>query len=358
MYRFLANKVKLAGLSKNKILLACAVISSVLIGLAFVSTQSNDAKQLNTGDQNSGGSYIKSNDDTANLMAKIGIIDKPKVESVKSLQESPVLSAKANDDSSIESVPDINKVEEQKFKNTQTVNMYKSISGKTLMYSMKPSSSSVDNVGFNDNAIGQDVKSDNNAYEIKAGSVIPSVMINGINSELAGTVIAIVRANIYDTISRTYLLIPQGSRLVGKYDASVAYAQNRLAVAWNRLIYPDGSSTDLKAIPGTDIAGYSGFYDQVNNHYFRLFGGSFIMGLITGAMQYSQNNTANNTPLGAAPTVGQTMAGSLGQQLGQTGLAITQKNLNVAPTIVIRPNYPFNIIVTSDLRLKPFSRVN
>lgn len=182
-------------------------------------------------------------------------------------------------------------------------------------------------------------------------------MLNGLNSELPGDVVAIVRANIYDSITRRYLLIPQGSKLVGHYDSNVIYGQQRIAVAWNRLIYPDGSSTTLKAVPSSDIEGYGGFYDQVDNHYFRLFGASFIMGVITGAMQYSQNN---NTPvaLGANPTVGQTVAGSLGQQMGQTGMMITQKNLSIAPTIVIRPNYPFSLLITADLNLKPFARID
>ena len=188
--------------------------------------------------------------------------------------------------------------------------------------------------------------------------IIHSVMLNGLNSELPGSVIALVRGNVYDSITRTYLLIPQGSKLIGSYDSNVIYAQERVAVAWNRIIYPNGSSTNLKAVPGTDIEGYSGFYDQVDNHYFRLFGASFIMGVITGAMEYSQNDTNNSSSIGGNPSVGQTMAGSLGQQMGQTGMAITQKNLNVAPTIVIRPNYPFSIIVTSDLRLKPFKKIN
>ena len=130
-------------------------------------------------------------------------------------------------------------------------------------------------------------------------------------------------------------------------------------MAWNQLIYPDGSETQLKAMPGTDMEGYSGFYDQVDNHYWRIFGASFIMGVITGAMQYSQNNSNPNVASGAYanPTIGQTMSSSLGQQLGQTGLAITQKNLNIQPTLIIRPNYPFNIMVTSDLALKPFAKV-
>ncbi len=179
-------------------------------------------------------------------------------------------------------------------------------------------------------------------------------MVNGLNSDLPGVVIAIVRQNIYSSITRQFLLIPQGSRLVGSYDSHVIYAQERVAVAWNKLIYPDGSSTNLKAMPGTDIEGYSGFYDQVDNKYWRLFGASFVMGVITGAMQYSQSSNTSNIQSMSTPTVGQTMSSSLGQQMGQTGLMITQKNLNVQPTLLIRPNYPFNIIVTSDLALKPF----
>lgn len=193
------------------------------------------------------------------------------------------------------------------------------------------------------------------SYEVKAGSIIPATMINGLNSDLSGQIIAQVRQNVYDSITRRYRLIPQGARLVGIYDAHIIYGQERVLVAWNRLIYPDGSSINLKAMPGSDLEGYAGFHDQVDNKYWKLFGASFIMGVITAGMQYSQNNT--NAPSGAYnpnPTIGQTIAGSLGQQLGQTGLAITQKNLNVQPTLIIRPNYPFNIMITADMILKPY----
>jgi type IV secretory pathway VirB10-like protein len=193
------------------------------------------------------------------------------------------------------------------------------------------------------------------SYEVKAGSIIPATMINGLNSDLSGQIIAQVRQNVYDSITRRYRLIPQGARLVGIYDAHIIYGQERVLVAWNRLIYPDGSSINLKAMPGSDLEGYAGFHDQVNNKYWKLFGASFIMGVITAGMQYSQNNA--NAPSGAYnpnPTIGQTIAGGLGQQLGQTGLAITQKNLNVQPTLIIRPNYPFNIMITADMILKPY----
>lgn len=199
-------------------------------------------------------------------------------------------------------------------------------------------------------------------YMLQATSIIPAVMISGINSELSGTVSAQVRENVYDSISGQYLLIPQGSRLVGTFNNGVAYGDNRLAVAWQRVIYPNGYSMDLKGIQGSDMSGFTGFYDQVDNHYWRLFGMSFVMGVITAGMQYSQNNTNANVSNGGIgftnpnPSVGQTVAGSLGQQLGQTSMMVTQKNINTAPTITIRQGYKFTIMLTADIILKPYKQ--
>ncbi|MDQ5920647.1 MAG: type secretion system protein TrbI [Pseudomonadota bacterium] len=197
-------------------------------------------------------------------------------------------------------------------------------------------------------------------YELKAGSVIPATMINGINSDLPGQVIAQIRDNIYNSTTRQYLLIPQGAKLVGVYDSHIIYGQERILVAWNRLIYPNGNSVSLKGMPGTDLEGYAGFSDEVDNKYWKLFGASFIMGVITAGMQYSQNNTNANVQSGGLgittsnPSFGQTLSGSLGQQLGQTGLMVTQKNLNVQPTLIVKPGYPFNVMITADLILKPY----
>ena len=201
-------------------------------------------------------------------------------------------------------------------------------------------------------------------YEVKAGSVIPAAMISGLNSDLPGQIVAMVRDNVYDSLTRQYLLIPQGTKLIGLYDSNIAYGQERVLVIWNRLIYPNGDSINLKGMPGTDLEGYAGFHDIVDNKYWKLFGTSFVMGVITGAMQYSQNNTNPNVQVGGLgvtstnPTIGQTMAGSLGQQLGQTGLSIAQKNLNVQPTLIIRPGYLFNVMLTADIILKPYSLGN
>jgi type IV secretion system protein TrbI len=189
-------------------------------------------------------------------------------------------------------------------------------------------------------------------FEVKAGSIIPAVMISGINSDLPGQVNAQVRENVWDTKTGKYLLIPQGSRLIGLYDAHVAYGQQRVLLAWSRIIYPDGSSFDLKGMPGADRSGYAGFFDQVDNHYTKIFGSAVLMSLISAGVQLSQpNNGTSGT--NQAPSVSSTVGAALGQQIGQTAMTITQKNINIQPTLEIRPGYRFNVMVTADMILPP-----
>ena len=212
--------------------------------------------------------------------------------------------------------------------------------------------------GVGTGAINTKVNPPSSPYTLYAGGIIPAVMISGINSDLNGEIIAQVRENVYDAVSGRYLVIPQGSKLIGVYNSKVSYGQNRLMVAWNRLIYPNGNSVNLKGQPGTDISGFSGVSDQIDNHYWKIFGTSFVMGVITAGMQYSQNNTNPNAQSGnnlnLSPTVGQTLSGSLGQQMGQTSMMIAQKGINIAPTITIRQGYAFNIMLTADLVLQPY----
>lgn len=190
-------------------------------------------------------------------------------------------------------------------------------------------------------------------YEVKAGAIIPAVMIGGINSDLPGQVIAQVRENVYDTKSGQFLLIPQGSRLVGLYDAHVAYGQKRILLAWSRIIYPDGSSFDLKGMPGADKGGYAGFFDEVDNHYMKIFGSAVLMSFISAGVQLSQPNNGSSSGSNNTPSVSQTVGAALGQQIGQTAMTITQKNLNIQPTLEVRPGYQFNVMVTADMILPP-----
>lgn len=186
--------------------------------------------------------------------------------------------------------------------------------------------------------------------ELKTGAVVPGVMLTGINSDLPGNMIAQVSQNVYDTATGRNLLIPQGARLYGVYDSRVVYGQQRVLIAWNRIIFPDGSSMSIGAMPGADMAGMAGFSDEVDNHYLRIFGSAVLMSLVTGGMAYAMDSANNNVGSSDNGTSMQDeMTSALAAQLGQTTTTLLQKNLNIKPTLEVRPGYQFNIVVTKDL---------
>jgi type IV secretion system protein VirB10 len=189
-------------------------------------------------------------------------------------------------------------------------------------------------------------------YEIKTGSVIPGVMISGVNSDLPGNLIAQVSQNVFDSATGRYLLIPQGAKLYGVYDSRVVYGQERVLVAWNRVIFPDGSSVTLGAMPGADMSGYAGFQDKVDNHYWRIFGSAILMSLITGGAAYAMDSTNSQTASGAGTSMQDEMTSALAAQLGQTTLKLLEQNLSIKPTLGIRPGYRFNVTTTKDIVFK------
>lgn len=188
---------------------------------------------------------------------------------------------------------------------------------------------------------------------INTGFVIPAIMISGINSDLAGSIIAQVSQNVYDTATGRFLLIPQGTKLFGKYSSQIQFGQERVLVAWNRLIYPDGRTLDIGQMLGADVGGYSGFSDQVNNHYWKLFKGAFLLSMITASVTYADNkyNTGDSESRSATSA----MSESLGQNLGDVSVELVRKHMNVSPTLEIRNGYRFNVVVTKDISFtKPY----
>lgn len=185
-------------------------------------------------------------------------------------------------------------------------------------------------------------------YEVKAGTVIPGILVTGLNSDLPGQVIAQVSQNVYDTKTGNYLLIPQGAKLIGSYDSAVTYGQKRAMVAWERLIYPNGSSISIN-FSGVDQAGYVGFKDKVSNHYFRIFGQAALVSMFSAAGQIAtnDNNSENKTNR-------ETLSEELGRQWSQTGQELIRRNMNIAPTITVRPGYRLNVMVSKDMILKPY----
>ncbi|MGD9887890.1 MAG: TrbI/VirB10 family protein [Halothiobacillaceae bacterium] len=190
------------------------------------------------------------------------------------------------------------------------------------------------------------VKAARSAFEINSGTVIPAVLVTGLNSDLPGEIIAQVSESVFDSATGNHLLIPKGAKLFGRYDSQVSYGQQRLLVAWQRVIFPNGSTLEIGGMGGVDKTGSAGFEDQVDNHYWRLFTGALLTSIFSAGIQLSQPQTSNNN---GVQSTGQTIGAAVGQQIGQLGVSISQKNLAIAPTIVIRQGYRFSVMVNKDV---------
>ena len=177
-------------------------------------------------------------------------------------------------------------------------------------------------------------------YILQAGAVIPAALITGIRSDLPGQITAQVTENVYDSPTGSLLLIPQGTRIIGQYDDGVTFGQRRVLLVWNRLILPGGRSIVLERLPGADASGYAGLEDGVDYHWWDLMKAA---GLSTLLAVGSELATSDEDRLirairdGAQDTV------------NQAGQQIVQRQLQVAPTLTIRPGFPVRIIVTRDL---------
>lgn len=188
------------------------------------------------------------------------------------------------------------------------------------------------------------------AYEVKAGAVIPATMITGINSDLPGQIIGQVSENVYDGATGRFILIPQGAKLVGDYDNAVTTGQERVLVAWTRIIFPDSSSIDLGKMPGTDASGLAGFNAEVNTHFWKMFGSAMMLSVLSAGAQISQGGQDSGGSLNAQ----QSIAAGLGQQFGQLGQELARRNARIQPTLELAPGYRFTVMVTKDIALRPW----
>lgn len=183
-------------------------------------------------------------------------------------------------------------------------------------------------------------------YQVMAGSVISASLITGINSDLPGLVVAQVTENVYDTVTGSALLIPQGSRLIGTYDSVVAFGQSRALLVWQRIVMPDGSSMHIDNLPATDAAGYAGLEDEVDYHTWRLLKGIAMATLLGVGTELSLGTDESDLV--------RAIRQSTQQNVAQAGQRITEKNLNIQPTITIRPGWPLKVIVQRDIVLRAY----
>jgi type IV secretion system protein TrbI len=183
-------------------------------------------------------------------------------------------------------------------------------------------------------------------YVVQAGAVIPAALITGIRSDLPGQVTAQVTENVYDGPSGRFLLIPQGSKLVGTYDSQISFGQDRVLLVWTRLILPNGRSIVLERQPGADTQGFTGLEDEVDQHWGRLAMAAALSTVLGVGAELGATN--NDSAIVTALRRGTT------DSLNQTGQQVVRRNLNIQPTITIRPGFPVRVIVNRDLVLAPY----
>jgi type IV secretion system protein VirB10 len=183
-------------------------------------------------------------------------------------------------------------------------------------------------------------------WTLAAGTIIPASLITGISSEIPGTVIAQVTEPVRDSATGRTILVPQGARLIGSYDSAIAYGQKRALLAWHRILFPDGSSLDLDSIPASDASGYSGLSDKVDSHEWRLMKGVALATILGIGAEWGAGGS--NGDLASA------IRDSAQNNGARAADQIVARELDVRPTLTIRPGWPVRAILNRDLQLRPW----
>lgn len=181
---------------------------------------------------------------------------------------------------------------------------------------------------------------------LQAGAVIAAALITGIRSDLPGQITAQVTENIYDSPTGKILLIPQGTRVIGQYDNGVGFGQRRILLVWNRLIFPNGRSIVLERQPGADAQGYAGLEDGVDYHWGELFKAAALSTLLSIGSQMGSSGDESG--------IARALRQGASDSVSQVGRQVVGRQLDIAPTLTIRPGFPVRVIVTTDLMLEPY----
>jgi type IV secretion system protein VirB10 len=185
-------------------------------------------------------------------------------------------------------------------------------------------------------------------YELKAGTIIPGIMLTGINSDLPGSVIAQVSENVWDTATGRFVLIPKGTRILGVYDSQVTFGQRRVLLVWNRLVFPNGTTLDIAGSPGVDQAGYSGLSGRVNEHWGAMLKAALLASVFVAGAEIvydSDSQSAGNDNRSPRDVAAESAAGAILDM----GARLVNRASDIQPTITIRPGRRMGIFVQRDV---------
>lgn len=185
-------------------------------------------------------------------------------------------------------------------------------------------------------------------YELKAGTIIPGIMVTGINSDLLGSVIAQVSENVWDTSTGRYVLIPKGTRILGVYDSRVTFGQRRVLLVWSRLIFPNGTTLDITGSPGVDQGGYSGLPGKVDAHWWTMIKSALLASIFVAGAEVVYDDTSwsdRNESKSPRDAAAESVAGAILDM----GTKLMNRASDIQPTITVRPGKRMGIIVQRDI---------
>jgi type IV secretory pathway VirB10-like protein len=185
-------------------------------------------------------------------------------------------------------------------------------------------------------------------YMLTAGTILSATLITEINSDLPGTVVAQLDRDVYDSRTGRTVLIPRGTRVIGRYESHLSVGQRRLMVVWTRLVFPDSRELALPDLAAIDAHGAAGLSDVTDDHLPRVFGTALLLSAVGAGAQLSQPSSGSAL---TTPSASQVAAGAVGQQMSGTALDVLRRNADVPPTITARAGLPFHLILAHDLVL-------
>lgn len=184
---------------------------------------------------------------------------------------------------------------------------------------------------------------------ITEGSSVRTVLMTSVVSDLPGKIIARVTSDVYDS-NQSCVLIPKGSEIIGVYNSEVAIGQERVLMAMNRLILPNGTWISLAGASATDMIGRSGMQAKVNNHFFKIFSTSLILGGASLMLPKADSTLTTSAGPGGNLTTGGVFATALSDVLK----TVLDRNRNIAPTLNLQAGQEFIFIVSQDMALMPY----
>ncbi|MFT4067621.1 TrbI/VirB10 family protein [Paraburkholderia sp.] len=188
-------------------------------------------------------------------------------------------------------------------------------------------------------------------YMVMGGTPIPTVILQGAKSDMPGTFRTMVDRDIYDSIDGSCLLIPKGTRILGRTNNDVAIGQDLMLMAATRMIFRHASMR-LDGLTGNDPDGDAGVSADVNNHFFRIFGSTFLIAGVAAWIGHNQSQS-NGTTININGSMSTDLSEAAAQSLSQTTQTILQRNMNIQPTLRLEPGQRITFITQRDMLLPP-----